>query len=298
MKYRIEHNTIYTSATPISVGHNEAWLTPRATDRQTILSHRLEIHPEPSARSVLTDYFGNTVTQFLFNQGYDALKISAINEVEITESNAEPSEGPHWEAIVAGLKAHQSPEELEAFEFTFDSPRCRTSAEFAAYGWAACVPGRPIREVLTALTQQFYNDFKYDTAATTVSTPVEQVFRQRRGVCQDFSHLMISILRSLGFAARYVSGYLQTTPPAGKPRLVGADASHAWLSVFAGPLGWIDLDPTNNRLVGPDHFTLAWGRDYSDVAPVKGVYIGGSSPQLAVMVDVAPLPVTVENPVE
>lgn len=296
MKYRIQHDTIYTSTTPVSVGHNEAWLTPRPTAKQTILAHRIEIHPEPSARSVLTDYFGNTVTQFLFNQGYDSLRIAAVNDFEMADSISEIPEGPNWETVVAGLNAHQTPEELEAFEFTFDSPRCRTSAEFAAYGVAACVPGRPIRDVLLALTAQFHADFQYDTAATTVSTPVEQVFRQKRGVCQDFSHLMISVLRSLGFAARYVSGYLQTTPPPGKPRMVGADVSHAWLSVYAGPLGWIDLDPTNNRLVGTDHFTLAWGRDYSDVAPVKGVYIGGSSPQLAVTVDVTPLPETAENP--
>lgn len=297
MRYRIQHDTIYASTTPVSVGHNEAWLTPRLTTMQSVLSHRIEIHPEPSARSTVTDYFGNTVTQFLFNQGYDALKISAINEVEMSVAPSDASPGPNWESVVAGVKAHQTPEELEAFEFTFASPRCRTSADFADYGRPACVPGRPIRDVLAAITQQFHYDFEYDAAATTVSTPVEQVFRQQRGVCQDFSHLMISILRSLGFAARYVSGYLQTTPPPGQPRLVGADASHAWLSIYAGPLGWIDIDPTNNRFVAWDHFTLAWGRDYTDVAPVKGVYIGGSSPQLAVTVDVACLEETAGIPV-
>lgn len=289
MKYRIQHNTIYTSASPVSVGHNEAWLTPRNTATQAVLSHRIDISPEPSARSTLKDYFGNQVTQFLFNQGYDVLKISAVNEVDILIPDAELSAGPAWETVVAGLRTHRTAEELQAYEFTFDSPRCRTSVDFADYGRAACSPGRPIRDVLSALSHKFHDDFAYDAAATTVSTPVEQVFRQKRGVCQDFSHLMISILRSLGFAARYHSGYLRTTPPPGKPRLVGADASHAWLSVYGGPLGWIEVDPTNNLFVSADHFTLAWGRDYTDVAPVKGVYVGGSSPQLEVNVDVSPL---------
>lgn len=289
MKYRIQHHTVYSSREPVSVGHNEAWLTPRNTATQTVLSHHIEIQPEPSARSTLTDYFGNTVTQFLFNQGYDVLKISAVEEVELLTPPNQDQPGPSWETVIADLRSHRTPEDLEAFEFTFDSPRCRTSAEFADYGRTVCLPQRPLREVLSALSQQFHRDFHYDAAATTVSTPVEQVFRQKRGVCQDFSHLMISILRSLGFAARYVSGYLRTTPRPGEPRLVGADASHAWLSVYGGPLGWIDIDPTNNLFVSSDHITIAWGRDYTDVAPVKGVYVGGSSPQLEVNVDVSPL---------
>ena len=142
---------------------------------------------------------------------------------------------------------------------------------------------------MTELLQTFHDEFQYDPTATTVFTPVEQVFRSRRGVCQDFSHLMISMFRSLGFAARYVSGYLRTIPAPGKPSLIGADASHAWLSVYSGSLGWIDIDPTNNLFSSSNHITIAWGRDYADVAPVKGVYVGGSSPQLKVSVDVRPV---------
>lgn len=289
MKYRIEHKTEYASVDPVSVGHNEAWLTPRNTATQTVLSHRIDIRPEPSARSTLIDYFGNTVTQFIFNQGYEVLKISAVDEVEIVNRVNDSQAGLAWEDVLAALRSHRTPEDLEAFEFTFDSPRCRTSVEFAEYGRTVCLPQRPLRDMVSALSQQFHDDFHYDSTATTVSTPVEQVFRQKRGVCQDFAHLMISILRSLGFAARYVSGYLRTTPPPGKPRLVGADASHAWLSVYGGPLGWIDIDPTNNVFISSDHITIAWGRDYTDVAPVKGVYVGGSSPQLEVNVDVSPI---------
>mgnify|MGYP003346476840 CR=1 FL=1 len=288
MKYRIVHKTSYSSSEPVSVGHNEAWLTPRATQFQTVLAHRIDIEPQPSTRVVLTDYFGNTVTQFLFNQGYSKLLISAVNEVEIVPPEKWVT-SPPWEVVLADVQAHQSSEALAAFEFTFDSPRCRRSPAFADYGASSFHPGRPILEVLEDLLERFSVDFKFDATATTVSTPVEVVFRQRRGVCQDFAHLLISILRSLGFAARYVSGYLRTLPPPGKARLVGADASHAWLSVYCGPLGWVDIDPTNKQFPTTDHLTIAWGRDYTDVAPVKGVYVGGSSPQLTVSVDVCPL---------
>lgn len=289
MMYRVEHRTTYANSQPVSVGHNEAWLTPRNTSHQTILSHRLLIDPLPSARGTLTDYFGNTVTQFLFNQGYQSLTVTAINEVELLPAYLAPPASPPWESVVAELRAHATPNALRAYEFTFESPRCRLSPEFAEYGRPACQPHRPIREVLTELLQKFRDDFQFDSTATTVSTPVEQVFRLRRGVCQDFAHLMISILRSLGFAARYVSGYLRTLPPPGKPRLIGADASHAWVAVYGGREGWIDVDPTNCSFPSMDHITLAWGRDYTDVAPVKGVYIGGSSPLLQVSVDVCPL---------
>jgi len=289
VKYRILHTTEYASIDPISVGHNEAWLTPRNTARQIVLSHWIDIQPKPSASSTLTDYFGNTVTQFIFNQGYESLKISAVNEVELLEPALEHADGPAWETVLAELQSHRTPPALQAYEFTFDSPRCRTSTEFADFARPACIPGRPIRQVLTELLQTFHDEFQYDPTATTVFTPVEQVFRSRRGVCQDFSHLMISMFRSLGFAARYVSGYLRTIPAPGKPSLLGADASHAWLSVYGGSLGWIDIDPTNNLFSSSNHVTIAWGRDYADVAPVKGVYVGGSSPQLKVSVDVRPV---------
>jgi len=289
MKYRIVHRTEYQNSHPVSVGHNEAWLTPRDTDRQRVLSHVIDIDPAPSTRGTLTDYFGNTVTQFLFNQGYDALTISATNEVEIIPAAAHPQPGPAWESVIEEVRLHATPEALDAYEFTFDSPRCRRSSEFSDYVRAVCLPGLPVRTMFKDLLTLFDRDFEYQSGSTTVSTPVEQVFRQRRGVCQDFAHLMISMLRSLGFAVRYVSGYLRTIPAPGQPRMVGTDASHAWISVYAGPLGWIDLDPTNCSFPSTDHITLAWGRDYTDVAPVKGVYIGGSSPQLHVSVDVCPI---------
>lgn len=289
MKYRVIHNTLYASVDPVSVGHNEAWLTPRNTATQQVVSQRIEISPEPSVRSTLVDYFGNTVTQFIFNQGYESLSVSATDEIDILATPRTDLTSPAWEHVLSALRAHSLPGDLEAYEFTFDSPRCRVSPEFAEYARQSFIPGRPILEAVADLMQRFFTEFRYDPSTTTVSTPVEQVFRHKSGVCQDFSHLMISLIRSLGLAARYVSGYLRTTPPEGEPRLIGADASHAWLGVYCGPLGWIDIDPTNNLFCATDHITLAWGRDYSDVAPVKGVYVGGSSPQLQVNVDVCPV---------
>jgi transglutaminase-like putative cysteine protease len=290
MKYRIRHTTRYTGSEPISVGHNEAWLTPRATASQRCLTSTLDISPEPSILSHRTDYFGNTVTQFSFNQGYDALTVTAVDEVEANPADRPNGLIPAWETIVTAAHRHETSADLAAYEFTFDSPRCRISSELAEYCLPSFPPGRPILEALTDLLRRFKSDFKYDATATTVSTPVEQAFRQRRGVCQDFAHLSISMLRSIGLPARYVSGYLRTLPPPGKPRLVGADASHAWASAYGGPLGWIDIDPVNNALVGTDHITVAWGRDYGDVTPLKGVYIGGGTHQLTVSVDVSEIP--------
>lgn len=290
MRYRITHTTRYAGSEPISVGHNEARLTPRNTHSQHCLRHHLEIKPEPSIRSGRLDYYGNSVTRFSFNQGYEALSVTAVSEVDVGPPPLPNRPSPPWEMVLSALGAHRSVEDLAAYEFVFDSPRCRTRAEFAEYARESFLPGRPILESGMDLMRRIHADFRFDPTSTTVSTPVEQVFKQRRGVCQDFAHLMISMMRSLGLAARYVSGYLRTIPPPGRPRLVGADASHAWSSLFCGPvLGWIDLDPTTNLVPGPDHVTVAWGRDYGDIAPLKGVFVGGGSPQLFVGVDVCEL---------
>ncbi len=178
---------------------------------------------------------------------------------------------------------------LEAYQFAFDSPHVPTSPDLADYAAVSFSPGRPWLEALLDLTRRIHTEFKYDQTATNVSTPLERSAAMRRGVCQDFAHLQIGCLRSLGLAARYVSGYLVTAPPPGQPRLVGADASHAWLSAFSPEHGWIDVDPTNDMIPSPKHITLAWGRDYSDVCPIKGVFIGGGHHGMNVSVDVMPL---------
>lgn len=289
MKYLIVHKTTYSGSEPVSVGHNEAWLTPRATPAQTCLSHELHIEPKPSILSTRTDYFGNTVTQFSFNQGYQTLAVTAENEVEIRTVAPHRSLDVPWESVVARELRNGSAADREAYEFTFDSPRCRQRPEFAEYARASFTPGRPIVEAATDLMLRINREFTYDPAATNVTTPVEQVFRQQRGVCQDFAHLMISMLRSLGLAARYVSGYLRTIPAPGQTQLVGSAASHAWLAAYCGPAGWVDFDPTNKQIPTTDHLTVAWGRDYTDVSPLKGVYIGGGTLRLDVDVRVQQL---------
>lgn len=289
MRYRIVHRTSYSGSEPISVGHNEAWLVPRDTDMQHCLRHQLLVAPEPSIRSSRIDYFGNTVTQFSFNQGYKTLSVIADSEVELREPIGPPPDDYSWESFAADSLRFGPATDRAAFEFTFDSPRCRARAEFAEYARASFFPGRPIVAAGADLMHRIFREFTYDPASTNVSTSVEQVFKQRRGVCQDFAHLMISMLRSLGLAARYVSGYLRTLPPPGATQLVGAAASHAWLSLYCGPIGWIDFDPTNKQIPTTDHVTIAWGRDYSDVAPLKGVYIGGGTLRLDVDVAVTPL---------
>lgn len=287
MNYRIVHSTRYTGNAPFSVGHNESWLTPRATSSQKLITTLLEILPKPSILSQRKDYFDNIVTQFSFNQGYDSLSVTAINHVEVLPEVRDLSNADTWQSIRDQVRTCSSPEELQAYEFTFDSPRCRCRPEFAEYCALSFASDESIVDSLRRLLKRFFSDFKFDPTATTVTSPVEQVFKQRRGVCQDFSHLMISMLRSIGLPARYISGYLRTLPPPGKVKLIGADASHAWVSVYCGALGWVDIDPTNNTLAGLDHITVAWGRDYGDVTPLKGVYIGGGTSRLTVSVDVS-----------
>ncbi len=290
MRYRVTHSTTYSSSDAISVGHNEAWLRPRELPSQLCDRYELQITPGPSVRSTRHDYFGNAVTQFSFNQGYRDLNVTAISEVLLRERGASrETPSPGWETIVELVRSRPTKESLAAYEFVFDSPRVRRSEELATYARSSFKVGRPIVECLTELLAQFKADFQFDSNATNVWTPLEVAFKQRRGVCQDFAHIAMAMLRSLGLPARYISGYLRTFPPPGKPRLVGADASHAWVSVFCGELGWVDIDPTNNNFPNLEHITVAWGRDFSDVVPIKGVVIGGGQTAMKVSVDVAPL---------
>jgi transglutaminase-like putative cysteine protease len=194
-----------------------------------------------------------------------------------------------WESLRDSLARDHSRAGLDVYQFCFPSPHVPDVPRLGEYARASFPEGRPLAAGLLELTGRIHADFAYDPAATNISTPIDEVFRQRRGVCQDLAHVQIGCLRSLGLAARYVSGYLRTYPPPGKPRLVGADASHAWLSVHAGPLGWIDVDPTNNSLPRDEHITIAWGRDYSDVCPISGMFTGGGRHAMYVSVDVEPM---------
>ena len=290
MRYRVTHVTKYAGDKPVSVGHNEARLRPRQLAHQHCAAHELRIEPTPSVLTEWDDNFGNAVASFSFNYGYDALTVTAQSDVILLPR--EPAgleiQAPSWNFVRERLRAHRTLEDLQAYEFAFDSPQAESSAELADYALPAFAVGRPILEAVADFTARVRREFRYEPRSTHVATRVAEVLHSRRGVCQDFAHLAVAALRSLGLAARYVSGYLRTYPPAGKPRLVGADASHAWVSVYCGDAGWVDFDPTNNAFVGTEHVTLAWGRDFQDVSPLKGVFVGGGEHRLTVSVDVEP----------
>ncbi len=290
MKYRITHKTKYESHESVSIGHNQAWLESRPVNWQLVDSFNLQIDPEPSVRTRWVDAFGNPVHLFSFNEGYRQLTVTATSVVTVTEiPQADAQFSIPWEQVVSDVQQHATPDDRHAAEFEFASPRIFWSLEKRQYALESFLPGRDMSDALLDLMGRIHREFVYDSAATTVNTPVDEVFRLRRGVCQDFAHVQISLLRSLGIPARYVSGYLRTVPMLGQPRLVGADATHAWLSAYCGNGVWLDVDPTNNMICAKDHITLAWGRDYSDVPPLTGVFIGGGQHRLIVNVDVLPL---------
>jgi transglutaminase-like putative cysteine protease len=241
------------------------------------------------------DYFGNGLCIFTVQEPHKELLVEAHSEVAIEDAAPIlPAEDLPWELVASSLPEDHSPAGLDAYQFVFESQRIRTGSQFAEYALQSFTPGRPISQALLDLTARIHNEFRFDPKVTNVRTPPEEVFRKRHGVCQDFAQVQIACLRSLNLAARYVSGYLRTYPRPGKPRLVGADASHAWVSAYSPLSGWIDVDPTNNVVPSTDHVTLAWGRDFSDVSPLHGLVIGGAGHTLKVGVDMAPLDSGVE----
>jgi transglutaminase-like putative cysteine protease len=288
MRYRIVHQTAYRYSEPASLSQNELVLQPRETAFQHVGQSHLTILPDPQYKSSRTDFFGNMVQVFMVQHPHTELTMTTTSLVD-TLPPADPSsrQTPAWEDVARQLIGHPRPEELDAFQFVFASPLITISPKARNYARASFPPGRPLLNGAIDLMGRIFTEFTYDKSATTVDTGVDQVLADRKGGCQDFAHLAISCLRSLGLAARYVSGYMETLPPPGKPKLVGADASHAWLSLFVPGIGWVDLDPTNNLIPSERHITLAWGRDYGDVTPVKGVVMGGGVHTLSVMVDVA-----------
>jgi transglutaminase-like putative cysteine protease len=291
MIYRVRHETTYEYSDPVSVSHHILRLTPRDLPTQHRRNSRINIIPVPQTTfATHLDYFGNSVTSFSLQEPHEELTVEAISQLEV-HSPPLPDfhQSPAWEQVRDSLGSDHSEPGLEAYQFVFDSRRVSAQAELAAYALDSFVSDRPLLEAVRDLTARINQDFRFDTKATEVSTPVETFFEKRRGVCQDFAHLQIGCLRSLGLPARYVSGYLRTLPPQGKPRLVGADASHAWCSAWCPGAGWIDFDPTNDCVPTDGHITVARGRDYSDVSPIHGVLLGGARHTLHVGVDVMPL---------
>jgi transglutaminase-like putative cysteine protease len=288
--YQIHHETRYRHAGTVSVSQHVGYLTPREFDRQIVHASRVDATPEPTDRSVRVDYFGNLVTQLAIVKPYSELSVRAESRVTVCgrPQPIDPEASPPWESVRDAGVWHPGRTPVEADEFRGASPFVQPGEDLAAFARAAFSPGRPLLAAAIALMHRVHADFTFDPGATEVTTPLSRVLLDRRGVCQDFAHVLIGCLRSLGVPARYVSGYLLTDPPPGSPRLLGADASHAWLSVWCPVHGWVDLDPTNDVVPDLRHVTVAWGRDYGDVSPLRGVVLGGGDHELSVAVSVVP----------
>lgn len=288
MRYQIVHTTRFVHDAEVAASHHVARLEPRECPGQRCIDHELSISPAPRQRSARVDYFGNRTTTFSVESPYRSLEVTARSVVERSVPDAELDLGSAaWDEVRAGIAASApgSPE-WAAREFVCPSPLAGRSPHLANYARPFFGSGRPLAEAADQLMAAIHRDFAFDPTATTVATPLDEVFRMRRGVCQDFAHLMIGCLRSLGLPARYVSGYIETLPPPGAPKLVGVDASHAWVSAFCPPYGWMDLDPTNDVRASERHIAVAWGRDFSDVSPLRGIFVSSGRQDLQVAVDV------------
>ncbi len=289
MKYQIKHITEYRYSDPVQLCHNEARLQPRATAEQSCLSSRLEISPTPAVLHTFNDYFGNRVAHFALQQAHDLLRVTALSEVQVNAAanDLAVADEQSWEEVRAFMTSDGVLEQLDVMPCCYNSPLVKKSRQLQAYAAPSFTPGRPFGQAVQELTERIFDDFTYDLQGTTIATPLSEVLQTRRGVCQDFAQLAIGCLRSIGLSARYVSGYIETLPPPGQQRLIGADASHAWFATYSPRCGWIAFDPTNNKRQGEQHITVAWGRDYADVSPLKGVALGGGTHTVTVSVDVA-----------
>jgi len=289
MKYRVSHTTEFSYGAQVGICYNLARMVPRELTGQKVYSAVLQVDPLPNDHYPGSDFFGNRTDYFSIQQPHDKLLVKTVSEVEVSQPELnlfDQVESLSWETVREQLCNSRSAEIFEAFPFTLDSPMINEDDLLADYARPSFAPGRSLDAAVHDLMQRIHAEFRYDPEFSTIATPLKEVIQHRCGVCQDFAHLAIGCLRSRGLAARYVSGYIETDPPAGKARMVGADASHAWFSVFQPGVGWLDFDPTNNQRPGERHITVAWGRDYADVTPLRGVAFGGGEHELKVAVDV------------
>ncbi len=289
MIYLIRHETRYLYSEPVARCHNEARLAPFDTLSQRCLEARLSVVPTVSQMVERTDFFGNRVWHFSIEDPHDSLVVTSSSRVEVSPETRELDFAADldWETVAQNLSQDVTPQAIDARQFLLDSPLVQTSDALAEYARPSFPPGRPVLDAVRELMARIHAEFVYDPEFTDVATPLGVVMEHRRGVCQDFAHLAIGCLRSLGLAARYTSGYIETEPAPGTPRLEGADASHAWFAVYVPTRGWVDFDPTNNRMPWDQHIAVASGRDYSDVSPLKGILYGGGEHELEVSVDVS-----------
>ena len=304
VRYRVVHETRYNYQSLVTLSQQWLHLTPRSFPYQQTESHQIWVNPAEHDGVNGIDYFGNRTRQIAIMAPHKELLVHAESIVKLTPrpSLVELTQAPQrlqavaqtadlraWESVREHVQKSRSGATLEALRYLFASPHVTFSTALEQYARVSFTPGRPLLEAAHHLTQRIFNDFEFDSEATEISTPLEQVLSGRRGVCQDFAQLMIGCLRCLGLPARYLSGYILTHPKEGQPRLIGADASHAWVAVFCPLRGWVDFDPTNRCLVQGEHITLGWGRDFSDVTPMRGLVLGGGKQVLQVNVTVTPL---------
>jgi transglutaminase-like putative cysteine protease len=290
-RYLVRHATVYEYGGDVSHSHHLLHLKPREFEFQRCVEHSLALDPQPSSVREDVDAFGNAIARLEYDRSHDRLAVTAQMQVEIFPRVADSIESEAWDAVRDRLSYHAAPmaaADLEACRFRMRSSHVLLKQGFEYYAKDCFGPGRSIAAASQELMHKIHREFKYVSGSTTNRTSILDVLKSRRGVCQDFAHFMIACARSSGLAARYVSGYVRTVRKGGKAA-IGGDASHAWVSVYCPPLGWLDFDPTNDCMVGEDHVTLAWGRDFGDVSPLRGIIVGGGRHKLKVDVSVQPL---------
>lgn len=290
MIYRVRHVTRYDYDSAVDLAAHLVHLQPRNLPGQCVISGDLKTDPAASRRVERHDHFGNRVSWLFLDRPHDAFTVTSEAVVDVGFPDPPPpATTPAWEAVAAAAR-HGGPAAWQAAEFCFDSPMVPADADAAAFARRSFPAGRPVLQGLLELNDRIHRDFTFRAGVTDLATPVAEVLRRREGVCQDFTHLMLSALRGLGLPARYTSGYIRTRPPPGRERLRGADQSHAWIGAWLGPEhGWVGLDPTNGIVVSDEHVVLAWGRDYSDISPVRGVILGGGLHTPDIAVDLEPI---------
>jgi transglutaminase-like putative cysteine protease len=290
MIWEVFHRTTYRYAEPVDLSYHVMRLTPRALPWQRVLRSSIVVTPAPVRVHDHVDYFGNIATYMSLEEPHSELVVDARCAVDVRfPVPPDPGLTPPWESVRDGLDGGGLPVETEAVEYVRESPLVAIDEAVRAFAAPSFPPGRPLFAALLDLSARVRAEFVFDQRATGVATPVREVMQLRRGVCQDFAHVMIACVRAHGLAARYVSGYIRTHPAQGQMRRTGADASHAWVAVFVPGTGWIDLDPTNDLIVADEHVVLGWGRDYGDIAPIRGVILGGGAHRLDVAVDLRPV---------
>ncbi|MCB1316581.1 MAG: transglutaminase family protein [Leptospiraceae bacterium] len=288
IRYTVTHITTYEYAEDVSLGHSEAHLLPRNESHQICHNSRLDIQPRPEALWHRQDYFGNRITFFSLQNAHRHLEVKATSEIELYDRGIKANQdSPAWETVRELVATGLEGDALSAREMILDSTYIHRNQDFADYALLSFTPQRPMLDACYDLMNRIYREFEYDPRFTSVGTPLPEVFRHRRGVCQDFAHFFIAALRSINLPARYMSGYIENEPPPDKKeKLRGADASHAWISVYIPPTGWVEFDPTNNQIPSVQHILLACGRDFQDVSPLRGVIFGGGKHVVHVSVDV------------